>query len=75
MKRKIIKYNQENRKYKNQEQHQAHFSQQPFEEKGRLIRMMAQKNGTTTLKDNCLSLVFAGVTTVDEMLRITYTID
>ena len=39
------------------------------------IRMMAQKNGTTTLKDNCLSLVFAGVTTVDEMLRITYTID
>lgn len=39
------------------------------------IKRLAQNLGMTTLRNSCRSLVLDGVTTVDELLRITFSID
>lgn len=39
------------------------------------IRNVANKQGTTTLRDNSVELVRKGVTTVDELLKVTYSIE
>lgn len=39
------------------------------------IKKMAIHQGTTTLRDNCIELVLAGTTTVDELLKVTYSIE
>jgi type IV pilus assembly protein PilB len=40
-----------------------------------LIREAAKKQGMSTLEDNCRELVLSGTTTVDEMLRISETVE
>lgn len=39
------------------------------------LRETAIRNGTRNLKDNCKELVKNGVTTIEELLRVTYTLD
>lgn len=39
------------------------------------IRNIASKQGTTTLRDNSVELVRKGVTTVEELLKVTYSIE
>ncbi len=39
------------------------------------LRHMATKNGTITLRESCTRLVLDGVTTVDELARMTYSLD
>ncbi|WP_341876856.1 GspE/PulE family protein [Defluviitalea saccharophila] len=39
------------------------------------IKNEAIKNGMTTLSDNCKQLVLEGVTTIEEFLRISYSLD
>ncbi len=39
------------------------------------IRSTSAKYGTTTLKQNCGQLVLAGITTTDEMLKVTYSLE
>ena len=39
------------------------------------IRAAAGRHNMITLRDNCRRLVLEGVTTVDELLRVTYTVD
>lgn len=39
------------------------------------IRAVAIRQGTSTLMDTCISLVLDGVTTTQEMLKVTYTVD
>ncbi|MPM55270.1 Type II secretion system protein E [bioreactor metagenome] len=39
------------------------------------IKRLAQTLGMTTLRDSCQELVMSGVTTMEELLRITYSID
>ncbi len=39
------------------------------------IRQAALEEGMVSLRDNCRELVLKGVTTVEEMLRVAYTID
>lgn len=39
------------------------------------IRTAANKQGMKTLRDNCIDLVIEGKTTVEEMLRVAYTVD
>lgn len=39
------------------------------------IRQMAARFGTTSLHDNCVKLVLEGITTTEEMLKVTYSID
>jgi type IV pilus assembly protein PilB len=39
------------------------------------IRSAAAANGTVTLRESCKKLVLSGVTTVEEMIRVTYSID
>src|SRR6056297_144076 len=39
------------------------------------IRQAALEEGMVSLRDNCRELVIRGVTTVEEMLRVAYTID
>ena len=39
------------------------------------IREAAAKSGTKTLRDNCLNLVRQGITTLDEMLEVTYSME
>lgn len=39
------------------------------------IRTMAIRQGTTTLMDTCIKLVLEGVTTTQEMLKVTYSVD
>jgi type IV pilus assembly protein PilB len=39
------------------------------------IREMSYKEGTTSLRDNCVKLVTEGITTVDELMRVTYSIE
>ena len=39
------------------------------------IRQAALEEGMVSLRDNCRELVIKGVTTVEEMLRVAYTID
>ncbi|HWQ51004.1 MAG TPA: GspE/PulE family protein [Terriglobales bacterium] len=39
------------------------------------IKKLAQTLGMTTLRDSCRELVLGGVTTMDELLRITFSID
>lgn len=39
------------------------------------IRAYARENGTSLLKDNMKELILEGVTTVDEFIKITYSID
>ena len=39
------------------------------------LRMMASKAGTVTLRDSCTKLVLEGRTTVEELLRMTYSLD
>ncbi len=39
------------------------------------IKKLAQKLGMTTLRDSCRELVLSGVTTMEELLRITFSID
>lgn len=39
------------------------------------IRQAALRAGTTTLRDSCTELVLSGITTVDELLKVTYSID
>jgi type IV pilus assembly protein PilB len=40
-----------------------------------LIREAAKKQGMSTLEDNCRELVLRGTTTIDEMLRISETVE
>ena len=35
----------------------------------------ASANGTITLRDSCSQLVWEGITTTDEMLKVTYSIE
>ena len=39
------------------------------------IRTMAIRQGTTTLMNTCIQLVLDGVTTTQEMLKVTYSVD
>ncbi|NLK97134.1 MAG: Flp pilus assembly complex ATPase component TadA [Epulopiscium sp.] len=39
------------------------------------IKSAAIKNGMTPLRDNCKQLVLEGVTTIDEFIRISYSLD
>ena len=39
------------------------------------MRHMAAKNGTVTLRDSCTRLVLEGKTTVEELIRMTYSLD
>jgi len=39
------------------------------------LRHMASKNGTITLRDSCTRLVLSGVTTMEELVRMTYSLD
>jgi type IV pilus assembly protein PilB len=39
------------------------------------IAMMASRQGTTSLQQNCTELVLSGVTTVDELIKVTYSVD
>jgi type IV pilus assembly protein PilB len=40
-----------------------------------LIRKAANKQGMITLEENCRDLVLGGITTVEEMLKVSHTID
>lgn len=39
------------------------------------IREIARDNGTISLYENCRELVLKGITTIDEMLKVTYTLE
>ena len=39
------------------------------------IRTVAIRQGTTTLMDTCIKLVLDGITTTQEMLKVTYSVD
>ena len=39
------------------------------------IRAVAIRQGTTTLMDTCIKLVLDGITTTQEMMKVTYTVD
>lgn len=39
------------------------------------IKDMSKKHGLISLQDNCKELVMDGITTVDEMIKVAYTID
>jgi type IV pilus assembly protein PilB len=39
------------------------------------IATMASRQGTTSLQQNCAELVLNGVTTVDELIKVTYSVD
>ena len=39
------------------------------------IRQIAIRLGTTTLRDNCTKLVLDGVTTTEELVKVTYSVD
>lgn len=39
------------------------------------LRQLAAKHGTSTLRENCSRLVLEGITTVDELIKVTYTSD
>ncbi len=39
------------------------------------IRAAADRQGMKTLRDNCIDLVIEGKTTVEEMLRVAYTVE
>jgi type IV pilus assembly protein PilB len=39
------------------------------------MRAAASRYGTTTLRDNCVRLVMDGVSTTEELLRVTYSLD
>lgn len=39
------------------------------------IRTAAAENGTITLRESCKQLVLSGITTIDEMTRVTYSLD
>ncbi|OJU09230.1 MAG: type II secretion system protein GspE [Clostridiales bacterium 43-6] len=38
------------------------------------LRKEAIKNGTTSLRDNCAELVLGGITTIEELIKVTYSI-
>ncbi|QIB26476.1 type II secretion system ATPase GspE [Caloranaerobacter azorensis] len=40
-----------------------------------VLRINSLKNGMVTLRENCKSLVLEGVTTFEELMRVTYTIE
>jgi type IV pilus assembly protein PilB len=42
---------------------------------GDQIRQIALRTGMTTLRDNCVKLVLEGTTTVDELIKVSYSID
>jgi len=39
------------------------------------IRQMGTRLGTSTLRENCAQYVLSGVTSVDELVKVTYTLD
>lgn len=39
------------------------------------LQQMAIRQGTITLRESCTELVIAGVTTVEELLKVTYSVD
>lgn len=39
------------------------------------IRKVATDTGTISLRESCMQLVLQGVTTIDEMIRVTYSLD
>jgi len=39
------------------------------------LQQMAVRQGTETLRASCIKLVLTGVTTVDELLKVTYSLD
>ncbi len=39
------------------------------------LRNISMRHGTTTLRDNSVQLVLSGVTTVDELLKVTYSLE
>lgn len=39
------------------------------------IRQFSLRTGTTLLRDNCIKLVLDGITTIDELLKVTYSVD
>ncbi|WP_069649458.1 type II secretion system ATPase GspE [Caloranaerobacter ferrireducens] len=40
-----------------------------------ILRLNSSKNGMITLRENCRSLVLDGITTFEELMRVTYTIE
>jgi type IV pilus assembly protein PilB len=39
------------------------------------LQQMAIRQGTVTLRESCIDLVLHGITTVDELLKVTYSVD
>ena len=39
------------------------------------LQQMALRQGTVSLRDSCIDLVLHGMTTVDELLKVTYSVD
>lgn len=39
------------------------------------LQQMSIRQGTTTLRDSCTELVLSGLTTVEELLKVTYSVD
>jgi type IV pilus assembly protein PilB len=39
------------------------------------VKAIALEHGMTTLRDSCKKLVLEGVTTIDELLRMTYSLE
>ncbi len=39
------------------------------------LMQMAVRQGTVSLRDNCTDLVLAGITTVEELVKVTYSVD
>ncbi|KPU28063.1 type II secretion system protein E [Caloranaerobacter sp. TR13] len=40
-----------------------------------ILKLNSSKNGMITLRENCRSLVIEGITTFEELMRVTYTIE
>ena len=39
------------------------------------LKDISNKSGTRTLRENCMKLVKEGITTIDEMLNVTYSME
>ncbi len=40
-----------------------------------ILRQTARKHGTSNLRDNCRELVLEGISTIEELFRVTYSLD
>jgi type IV pilus assembly protein PilB len=39
------------------------------------LRNISMRHGTTTLRDNAVKLVLEGTTTIEELLKVTYSLE